>query len=80
MPHVTRAVGTATCATRVEHPGVGPRRSPRRRSAMGASSMTQQSESTTSTRVADEPLASSFAPVSPPPAEPRPLGERRAWP
>ncbi|MEU9169592.1 MBL fold metallo-hydrolase [Streptomyces sp. NPDC048420] len=41
----------------------------------------QQSESTTSMRVADEPLApSSFAPTSPPLAEPRPLGERRVWP
>ncbi|MFF7278198.1 MBL fold metallo-hydrolase [Streptomyces griseorubiginosus] len=44
--------------------------------------MTQQSESTTSTRVADEsPAPSSVAPVPPPPlAEPRPLGERRVWP
>ncbi|NEB05434.1 MBL fold metallo-hydrolase [Streptomyces sp. SID13726] len=45
--------------------------------------MTQQSESTTSTstRVADEPsVPSSFAPPSPPLAEPRPLGERRVWP
>ena len=42
--------------------------------------MTQQSESTTSTRVADQPSAPSFAPPSPPLAEPRPLGERRVWP
>ncbi len=49
--------------------------------------MTQQSESTTSTtttREADGPVASSLLTSSPAPypplAEPRPLGERRVWP
>ncbi|MBZ9641247.1 hypothetical protein K8369_18005, partial [Streptomyces sp. PSKA30] len=81
MPRFTRAVGTATRATRVDRLEVGLRRSPRRRSATGASSMTQKSESTTSTQESDDPAATSpFAPPVPPLAEPRPLAERRVWP
>ncbi|MDF3150273.1 hypothetical protein PBV88_56335, partial [Streptomyces sp. T21Q-yed] len=54
---------------------------------MGASSMTQQSESAMSTtprttpRNTGAPVAPSpFAPTFRPLAAPRPLGERRVWP
>ena len=67
MPHLTRAVGTATRATRVEPCEVGLRRSPRRRSAMGASSMTQTD------RVDDRRQHESDAPVDAGSGRPRPV-------